>query len=67
MEDRLTQCLNEIIYSDDCPSKLRNILDNVIELSNIANTGDAIDFEDYIQSEDFANDVYEFFGVDINK
>lgn len=65
MEDRLTQCLNEIIYSDDCPSSLREILSNVIELSEYAYSRDASDFDEYIQSDEFAEDVYSLFGVDL--
>ena len=67
MEDRLTQCLNEVMFSSDCPADLRSILDNVLELSNYINYIDVNDFEDYLKSEEFADDIYELFGVDINK
>ena len=67
MEDRLTQCLNEIIYSGNCPSDLRYILDNVIELNNIVNSMDVNDFEEYIQSEQFVEDVFELLEVDLNE
>ena len=65
MEDRLTQCLNEIIYSDNCSSELRQILNAVIELSDEAYAGDTNDFDAWIASDDFSDTVYELFGVDL--
>lgn len=62
---RLQDCLNEIIYSDDCPAELRSILQNVIELDANINAMDYSDYEEYVQSQDFVDDIYALFGVDI--
>ena len=65
MEDRLTQCLNEIMYSGDCPATLRQVLDSVNILNEEISAFDVNDFEEYIQSSDFSDRVYELFGVDL--
>ena len=68
MEDRLIQCLNEIINSDASAGVVRDILGSVIELSHIVSDyRDVNDFENYINSEDFVEDVYDLFDVDINQ
>ena len=66
MGSRLEDCLNEIIFSNDCPSDLRSILENVIELDANIHAMDYSDYEEYIQSQDFVDDVYALFGVDID-
>lgn len=65
MGSRLEDCLNEVIYSDDCPAELRSILQNVIELDANINAMDYSDYEEYVQSQDFVDDIYALFGVDI--
>jgi len=65
MEDRLTQCLNEIMYSDTCPSDLRSIFQNILDLNEEISAMDASDFENYFNSNDFVEDMYSLFGVDI--
>lgn len=67
MEDRLTQCLHEIMYCDECSSELRQILDNVLELSDKISYFDATDFDDYLLSDEFADDAYELFGVNLGE
>lgn len=67
MEDRLTQCLNEIIYADDCPSELRQVLANVLILNEDISAYDATGFEEYFESSDFSDSVYELFGVDLGE
>lgn len=65
MESRLTQCLNEIIYADDCPADLRSVLANVVELEDVVSAFDVNDFEEFIASNDFTTTVYELFGVEL--
>lgn len=64
-ESRLRTALEEIIYSDSCPTDLRVTLENVLELDDEINYMDANDFDEYIDSEDFVDNVYELFGVSI--
>ena len=63
MESRLIECLNEIMYAEDCSSSLRQILDNVKELDDLVSAYDASGFDEFIQSEEFADFVFEHFGV----
>ena len=67
MEDRLKQCLVEVMFSNDCRASLRQTLEQVIELNEKISYMDVNDFEDYFNSEEFADDIYELFEVDINK
>ena len=66
MESRLAECLNEVIYADKCPSKLRGILQNVLELDEEISQFDVNDFEEFLESDEFSALIYELFGVDIN-
>ena len=67
-DTRLTYTLQEIIYSEDCPSDLRSTLDNVLELNKkVCDEMDYSEWEQYILSDEFRDDVYEMFGFDIGE
>ena len=67
MKDRLEQCLVEVMFSNDCRANLRQTLEQVLELNEKISYMNVNDFEDYFNSEEFTDDIYELFGVDINK
>jgi len=67
MDDRLQQCLEEITSSSNCTAKVRQILESVNELSDIIYSMDANDFEEYIESDDFVEDVSNLFDIDISE
>lgn len=66
-QGRLAQILSEIINAKDCPYDLRDILNKVKELDSDISYMDASDFDEWFESQDFADRMFEDFGVTVSQ